>query len=531
MENIFKINNLMVFVFLIVLSGCTKNFDELNTDPNAISAAELDGSFAGPAFANALYKGLHHGSNTGSSDDHGTYGLITMLHSMVFVHFQSVTDVGWPTERNGVNDGWRARGWTRFYSLAVPSLNTAYKASEGNAEAIAILDIWKVYMYHKMTDHFGPIPYFEAGKGGESVPYDSQESMYNDFFTLLDNANNTLGTSSGSVGIFQSFDRVFDGNIQKWKKFGNSLRLRLALRISDIDPSNAKIQAESAVAAGVMESNADNALFAVSDATDNNFNKITGRSGWGFAMSASMESILKGYSDPRLPVWFTPSVNGGSFTGQPNGGGAVRNWTRDDVASTNDAIWGSDLRTSKAIEIITTAEIYFNRSEGAINGWNMGGDTAKSYYEQGIQMSMGQWGIADATAISNYISGVSTPVVPDLAAEYTAVGLSTTPPVSVPVSWAATINEQRTQITVQKYLALFPEGSWEAWADLRRTDAEILYPLLNTENTDTNVGRGLMKRVPYLPNEYSTNNAEVLKAVNTIGGQDTGGAKLWWDVN
>lgn len=510
--------------------SCTDDFDEINTNPNTLSSDQLDASMAGPSFANALYKGIHQGSNTGVYDDHGTYGLITMLHSMLFVHYMSSTSEGWATDRNGINDGWRARGWTRFYTMAAPSLINAYDAAAGDDEALAVLDIWKVYMYHKVTDHWGPVPYSQAAIGGASVPYDDQETMYADFFTLLEKADSTLEASSETtVGLFASYDRIYGGEIAKWRKFANSLRLRLALRISDIDATEAKSQAEAAIDAGVMESNDESAYFEVSDYTDNNFTKIA--PSWGFAMTASMESILEGYDDPRLSVWFSPSATGGIYTGQPNGGGESRNWKTDTLSYVNEAIFGYDERAVKPIEIMMAAETYFNRAEGMLNGWDMGSGTAQSMYEEGITLSMNQWEITDNTAISAYINGSSLPTEPDLAAEYTAAGLSATPHVQLPVAWSSTEADQRTQITVQKYLALFPE-SWEAWSDLRRTDADILYPLLTTENTDSEVGRGLMKRLTYLPNEYSTNAEAVDAAVATLpGSQDRGGAHVWWDVD
>ncbi len=528
--NTMKYNKGILLVLLAFLFACTDDFDEINTNPNVLTADQLDATLAGASFTNALYKGTHHGFWTGVQDDIGTYGLITYLHSTLFVHYQSALPANWQTDRNGINDGWRSRGWTRFYTLAVPALNNTYKAIEGNAEATAIVDIWKVFMYHKVTDHWGPVPYSQAGQGGVAVPYDSQETMYADFFEKLKNANAVLSSASSSTAsVFTGYDRIYNGNIEAWRKFGNSLRLRLALRISDVDASKAKTEAEAAVAAGVMEVNGDNAYYEVSEVTPNNMNFITGHNGWGFTMTASMESILKGYNDPRLAIWFSPAPVDGEFRGQPNGGGTVRSWVKEDIAANNDAIWGSDLRNSKAIELMMAAESFFNRSEGALNGWNMGAGTAQGYYEKGIELSMNQWGVTDAAAIADYTAGTTKPVEPNLVAEYAAVGLSTTPPVQVSVSWASSADDQRTQIAVQKYLALYPE-SWEAWSDLRRTDANILYPLLTTENTDANVGRGLMKRLTYLPNEYSTNTDEVTKAISLLGGPDVGGTKVWWDV-
>jgi hypothetical protein len=516
----------ITLAILILSVSCTGDFDKINTNPNTLTADQLDATLAGPSFANALYKGINNASWDLPDDDPGTYGLITMLHSMLFSHYFSAGSTSWATERNGINDGWRSRGWLRFYTLAVPSLRNTYTASEGNAEALAVLDIWKVFMFHRFTDSWGAVPYSKAGIGGASVAYDSQEAMYTDFFTLLDAANATLSASSQStIGIFKSYDKIYDGNVEKWRRFGNSLRLRLALRLSDVAPSTAKAQAEAAVAAGVIESNEGSAYYASSSKSYNNFVDIA--SGWGFYMSADLESILKGYNDPRLSKWFSIPVGGnGEFVGQPNGGGTVRGWDTDDLSVLNRTTFVSAV--AKPIEVMMASETYFNLAEGVLNGWNVGG-TAQSHYEQGIRLSLQQWGVTSASEINTYIAGTSTAVEPTLVSYYADAGISTTPPVDVPVLWADTESEQRKQITVQKYLGLFPE-SWETWSDLRRTDANILYPLLETENSA--VGRGVMKRLTYLPNEYSTNREAVDAAVSTIpGGQDVGSAKVWWDVN
>ncbi|UZR97577.1 SusD/RagB family nutrient-binding outer membrane lipoprotein [Chondrinema litorale] len=524
MKNMIKIFKL---IFIIGLVGsCTGDFDEINTDPSKITAESLDASFVGPAFANVIYRGLNQGWGNGISDDQGTYGLGTTLHSTTYVQYLSTTSTSFQTERYAFNDSWRARLWTRFYTLAVPALNTAYEAAEDaedNELTNAVLDVWKVEIYHRMTDHFGPIPYFDAGNGGETVAYDSQEDIYADFFTLLDNAIEVFDANAGgSVGPLVGYDRIYDGNVDSWKLFANSLKLRLALRISDIDPSNAQVYAEEAVASGVMLSSSESAFYEVSDDTPHNLNIIAT---WGFRMSASMESILRGYNDPRIGLFYSGASSDGEYRGQPNGGGTLRDWDDDDTSEIGPS-YAYDLSNSTDILVMTAAETYFNRAEGALNGWNMSG-SAQELYETGIATSMDEWEV-DSDETSTYIVGTTNPVEPYLVEQYDAD--DRTPPVQVPVAFDnGDDTNARTQIAVQKYLALFPE-SWEAWADLRRTDIQILYPLLQSDNS--NISRyELVSRLPFVPNEYNTNAVEVTNAVQLLNGVDNGATKVWWDVN
>ncbi|QSB28449.1 SusD/RagB family nutrient-binding outer membrane lipoprotein [Flavobacterium sp. CLA17] len=527
MKNNYKIKTIgVVLSMLAVFSSCTQDFDEINTNKNTLTEDQLDPTLAGPAFASALYAGIHNGSYSSPGvDDQGTWGIATGILPSTFTQYLSC---GYGTERNAFVNGYEGRGWLRFYTVAVPALNNAIKASAGNADALAVLKIWKVFMYNQMTDAYGPIPYTEAGNNKEKVPYDSVEFIYADFFKLLDEANATLSaTSATTVGTLQPNDRVYSGNVQNWKRFGNSLRLRLALRISDIDPAKAKTQAEAAVAAGVIETNEQSATFKVSNITPNNMNMIV--NAWGYYMTASMESLLVGYDDPRLAKWFAP-IDTGVYQGRPVGGLQGQFGTTKFSMFNNDVLGSGangTLSETKNIEIFMASENFLSRAEGALNGWNMSG-TAQSLYEQGIALSLRQWGITDAAAISNYISGTSTPSVPNVATAYPTLGLQTVP-VTLPVAWDASVANQRTQIAVQKYLAIFPE-SWEAWADLRRSDAKVIYPILNTDNVETGVGKSLMKRVIFVTNEYSSNRDAVRDAVSKLGGPDSGGTKLWWDT-
>jgi len=527
MKYSFKIKTLGVALMAVsILSSCSGDFDEINKDPNSLTEDQLDATLAGPSFASALYAGIHNGSYSSPGvDDQGTWGIATGILSSTFVQY---LNCGYGTERNAFVNGYEGRGWTRFYTVAAPALSNAIKASEGNAEATAILKIWKVFMYNQMVDAYGPIPYTEAGNGKEKVPYDSVESIYEDFFKLLDEANATLsGSSVTTVAAFQPNDRLYAGNVANWRVFGNSLRLRLALRISDVQPDKAKAQAEAAVAAGVMQTNEQGAFFKASNITPNNLNMIV--NSWGYTMTASMESILVGYNDPRLAKWFAP-IDTGVYRGQPVGGLEDQFGTTKFSAFNNDVMGNGaagNLSESKNIEVFMASENYFSRAEGALNGWNMGG-SAQSLYEEGIRMSLRQWGITDTAVINAYVAGNTLPTLPNVLTVYPTLDLQDIP-VKLPVAWSSVVANQRTQIAVQKYLAIFPE-SWESWADLRRSDAKVIYPVLNTDNNDAGVGKSLMKRTIYTTNEYSSNKDAVTDGIAKLKGPDTGGTKLWWDT-
>ncbi|MBK7710851.1 MAG: SusD/RagB family nutrient-binding outer membrane lipoprotein [Bacteroidales bacterium] len=309
---------------------------------------------------------------------------------------------------------------------------------------------------------------------------------------------------------------------QIWKVFAyNTLRLRIALRISKVDPATAKIQAEKAVAAGVMETNADNAIFHVSK-SDNSFNPLPIMLPWNeFRMSASMESVLKGFADPRLPVYFRPAKATDLYTGMRNGCSIPQiseEKRHYDQLSTMGPRWstpGNEYITP--IEIILASEAYFLRAEGALKGWNMG-ITAEEAYNSGIEMNLLYWGV-DPAAITTYQEGTTTPVALD--------DFTTPPMTNIAVKFGTTPAEQLEQIITQKWLALYPDG-WEAWGDRRRLELPKLYPIMVSDNPDVPVG-AIMRRVGFVPSEFATNQAAVDDAIQKLGGPDVASTRLWWD--
>ena len=508
----------MKFIVYILIAGvtllsCTRHFDELNSNPLLLT--EMTPATVGNAFARTQYEGLY--------SHPGLYQLARNLFMDYYSQYFAVRDAGIRSDRYVIVQDWIIVQWNCMYTVTWPTLKQVLEATEAmDPDAHAIAKIWKAYVFHSHTDFYGPVPYHEAGKGTTSIPYDSQRDIYYDLFNLLDEAVATLTSADQSRTPFGVNDLVYQGNIGQWRRFANSLRLRLALRISNVEPEKAREEAEKAVAAGVMELNAHNAFMTVNANTVHGLNVISDW-GEGFVMSATMESYLKGYNDPRMAEYFSPGVNSGEYRGIRNGltGEQINSspLNAPGAASNVGPRFHVSQQTENPFFVMYAAESYFLRAEGALNGWSMGG-TATELYEQGIRVSMEQWGITDNTAIQNYINGTGVPVALDDYMESPAVS-------DVPVQFAADEPRRRQQIATQKWLALYPDGI-EAWAEVRRTGYPELYPVVNSDNPDIPAGQ-FIRRIPYVDYEKQTNGAAVVGGVALLGGPDVPTTRVWWN--
>jgi len=509
---------------VIFLSSCTKDFEELNTDKTRI--VSLKGKELDKLFTTAEYAGI-----TNTDQWAGGYQLIQSLASDEQAQFFACTQPRFPSDRNAMVGRWLDGGWGAFLTgattLAVILQQTGPEAALPDPVREAVAKIWKVYIYMPMTDDFGPIPYSQVGSGKDEILYDSQEDIYNDFFTSLADATSVISQNLDKGTTFADGDVIYGGNLTQWLKLGNSLRLRCAIRISKKVPDKAKTEAEAAIAApgGLVTTNADNAFMKTSP--PNYLNPIGVISDWGeFRMSASMESLLKGYADPRLPKYFEPAVNTGQFDGIRNG---LTIEQMSDPANSNEnnsnivIRFRNEFMTTEPFGLYFAAETWFNLAEAALNGWNVGsyGD-AKKCYESGIAASMGQWGVTDYSA---YTASTSTPIA------YTSLNpvYNTRAVSSIQVAFGATEDVQREQIGTQKWLALYPSCSPEAWAEFRRTGFPKLLPRMNNENPDASTDPASVKRLIYPPNEAIINPGGYQSGVQLLGGPDKTSTKLWWN--
>ncbi len=514
-------------VFLVLglslgINSCTEDFEELNTRPDALIADQLDVGLLGKAFAQGQYFSM--------MGESWRFQIAENLFSDLFAQYFATTAANFDSDRHVEVGRWIDLAWSSFYGQAAPQLKLVedQTAALGLTVENAVAKVWRVQAYHRITDYWGPAIYSSFGNGETSVPYDTQEAMYTDFFTTLDEAVAVLSANT-SARAFPNDDQLYQGDAAKWLTFANTLRLRLAMRIRYVDAAKAQMEAEKAVAAGVMMTNDDTAELLTTDNSRNPFFTITN---WGeFRMSADMESILKGYDDPRIGRFFSPAVDGDddgdgvAYEGLRNGllkvdKVSTLNTQHSDMAP--EFLDASRGGTNPPIKVLNAAEAYFLRAEGALMGWNMGG-TAQELYEQGIAMSMGQWGFSGA-AVDAYIASNAIPVSPD-----DAFGSMVASDVPVAFDTGGDMERQLEQIITQKWISLYPDG-WEAWAELRRTGYPRLFPRLNSDNLDVPAD-AVMRRVTFVEGEFSNNLAavEAAQGLSELVGGDLNSTKVWWD--
>jgi len=538
---------------IVLVVSCTKNFDDINTNKNALSS--LGTSQLPFLFSAALQQGTNSGWNYQVAQN--------LFHDQYCQYFANTTTY-FPSDRLVIRMDWIGSLWTPLYTSTMPQLLTLLEKYDPASAEYAIANIWWVISFQRVTDTWGPIPYFKAGQVATSVPYDAQNLIYDDFFKRLTDAVTVLKGKTTETP-YGSYDLVYNGNVNNWIKFANTLRLRLAVRISKVDPVKAKTEGELAVAAGVMTTSPDDDALIKKSVVNGDVNGLSVMDWNEFRMSSSMSSVLNGYKDPRLPIYFNPTkvsleanekANGGVtgdganynpldlahpllYHGLRNGllagdmGHALNN---ADVNSRHGERWNSASASLSFIKqnygagqaapsnVIAAAEAYFLRAEGVMLGWNMGGGTAQSYYETGIATSMKQWGITDNTVITAYVNSTAVPVAPG--------DDQNSPPLStVPVLFSAVPAIQKEQITLQKWLALYPDGN-EAWADIRRSGALKLYPVLHSENTDIpDPTVQHIRRINFMLSETETNGPAVTAAASLLEGGDKISTPLWWDKN
>ncbi|MBR1652687.1 MAG: SusD/RagB family nutrient-binding outer membrane lipoprotein [Alloprevotella sp.] len=455
----------------------------------------------------------------------------------------------------------------------VPAMNHPLADSIPEIKAVNLL----IYDYGaaEVMDVYGGIPYQEYKENRTVNPYTYQglEEVYLKIVENIDTIVNCFRYYGDSI---QLEDGTYKHNrpdwykekLQKmlyrygkvvqdaytgregfdsWIRFANSLKLRMAMRIVKVKPELAKQWAEEAVAGGVIESYEQQVgLTPMNEGFSNPLLEITKT--WNDSrLGASFESLLMSLDHPYTKYMFNKNSevlknkNTGEVT-EPNtrivGLRAGGHFGEDQQYAGNQYVGVSQVNpegiTMAPIWMIKWAEVDFLRAEGALRGWDMGGD-AQFFYERGIRNAS----LVDPLLFDyDYADLVEAYLQKETATDYTYVDpFGDTPDMpsvtKIGVKWNEGDDRETKleKIITQKYIALYP-NSYEAWAELRRTGYPKLFPVLNPWEGDESLDDGdMIRRMPYPGREDdSTNNDIERSGLDALGGPDLQGFRLWWDV-
>lgn len=437
------------------------------------------------------------------------------------------------------------------------------------------------------VDLFGPLTYYD-NKGnfdGSSFEYDRVKDIYYQVKADIDAAiecfkyskdhrseayKKQIGSTIGNYVMLRSSYDIDPSDLSVWIRFANSLKLRMAIHMSKVEPATAKQWAEEAVAGGVIENMTDEiGLFPSLLGGTHQLAEITG---WNdIVMGASFINLLQNLDHPYMKYLFTKNsialekskqaVSGTSAPAvTPKGSVYVgmRNGVTpgiDQTADANPYVGYSMLDRTYFAEcnpplyLMKVSEVNFLRAEGALRGWNMGG-TAQSFYEQGIRTAYLEDRNFPIKEYVNYVDDYLNVVAPKGISYVDPQGLTPDMPsvTKIGVKWNEGDSKETKleKIITQKYIASFPY-SYESWVDLRRTGYPKLFPILNTEHSDGTIKPGdpkvqtadnIMRRIPWVPDDSQTK--EDIKATgipalsedtNNKPATDTQMQRLWWDVD
>jgi Starch-binding associating with outer membrane len=461
---------------VLAIGACDEGLTEVNENPNA--PTDVGAQFLLP-------QSIHQSVGA-------TFGAGQMLsHTAIWP--QHAVELQYPDEEEGIVRADRMQGyWNNYYSGPLADvqmvIDKGIEGSSGNIEGVGL--IWKSWIFHIVTDLWGDVPYSEALKAneGNTTPvYDTQQQIYEGMIQTLADAVGKLGSGSD----FGSGDILYGNDMTKWQRFANSLRMRLAMRMSEVSPGTAQAAFVAAYNAGGFQSNADNAMLQWEAAPWQNplFENWQGRDDHG--ISATMVDTLKSLADPRLELYAEPAQSDGEYRGLQNGDitpefslalySRIGNNWRADGAATPTAI-------------MTYSEVLFLQAEAAARGW-IAGDPA-TLYAEGIRANMTQWNAPNAPTTAEIDAYLLQPGI-----AYSSID----------------------QIYLQNWIGLFMSGS-EAWSLVRRTGVPNLTP-----GPDLTLSR-IPVRFTYPTLEQSLNLANYQAAVSRQGADELT-TTVWWQVN
>lgn len=507
-----KIYFLAMLAAFSLLAGCDRGFDELNV--NRVDPTTLDPQFImNRAIIETTYP--------------NNFATLEMLTYDFGIVQQIITPFGSSLSGgnyNIFNPSNTSLVWQNFYRNVLKQNVDVVEKTKSDANRTNLYNearIWKAYAFMILTDTYGDIPYTEASKGftGQIIQpkYDKQEFIYKDILKELDEASAALDpakpTSTGDI--------LYGGNITKWKRLGNSLLLRAAMRLTKVAPDLAKTYVAKAVSGGLMQSNADNSAIRHTSLYNNWIAvHLTAREKANFYLAKPFVDYLKNNNDPRLGSIAYRHVGAKSGAEQ----GPPRTTTDpakqigmpmgyDDVSIKNTfATYGvaslydySQVNLNTILKVtapeyhVTYAETQLLLAEAVVRGWASG--DAKQLFQSGIKAHMEQMAEYDASAA---ISSAAIQTYLDANQLNPATALE--------------------QINTQYWVAAFMNGS-ELFANFRRSG----YPALQKNPyPGSEITGNFIRRMPYPDSEIITNSTNLNAAIASQGKNDLN-TPVWWD--
>lgn len=509
MKNIY--NRLLTLGFIFLVISCDKNFDEINTNTVDPTSDSVDPIFLlNNAIINTSF------SNTQLIFDLGIVQQVISPNSGV------LTGANYNQDNRDVTDD----HWVKYYENVIK--NTGDILGQLQAEdapdrpnLLHMTRLVQALTFMILTDEYGDIPYFEAGKGvSEQIvlpAYDAQELIYNDLIKEVKEATSGLSESAPS----ENGEVMYSGDIAKWKRFGNSLLLRLGMHLSEVNPALAEQTVNDALAGGVMQSNDDNYVVRHdSNYTNNAGSTLNATEANNFYMVDTFVNYLAETNDPRLGALairyvgaasgpeqtqeagsVDPSVQIGMPMGYDNGtiGAVAQNLG---LVSFYDFTQIDRFRVAKQTApmfIVTHSQTQLLLAEAAIRGWISG--SPETYYNAGVTAHMELMVQYDSAS--------------EIGADAIASYLSENP------FDAANALEQ---INTQYWVSCFLNGP-EAFANFRRSG----FPTLEENQYPAqDISGSFINRLTYPTSEIATNNENLSAAVARMGA-DNLDTKVWWD--
>ncbi len=498
-----------LLVAMLLFAGCDKDFDEINTSKTAY--VSLD-----PVIK--LNKAIINTMEMGSR--------VQQLQ----IAFWLTSPFGSSLAGANYNQyvpSMQEFPWVSFYPSSVVTTVDIIQQTKEDATRTNLYNaarIWKAYTFMVLTDTYGDIPYKEAGLGyleqNTKPVYDSQESIYTDILKELDEASAALNTAGTKI----SGEILFAGDVTKWKRFGNSLLLRAAMRLSKIDPAKAQTYVAKAVAGGLMQSNSDNAkLLRTPEYVNPIGSEISGNEKANYYAQKEFVELLKATSDPRLGSWLHRFVGAQNATQQT---AALR--TKDPSLVKGIPLGYNDVTIATTFAAEGVVSLYdYSQFDWQVVFTNTSPQWYCTYSQTQLLLAeaiVRGWATGDAAACYSNAIKADLERMADFGAQ--AVIPAATITAYVAANPLVAGNELR-MIGEQYWVVSIPNG-FEAWSNFRRTGFPVLAP---NPYPASEIPGEFIRRHVYPDRESDSNKANLDAAIANQGGTANTrmNGRVWWD--